>query len=163
MNGAVMASLLEQEIYSQPEVIARLLERESVHIAQVVAQLPPFNYVLIAARGTSDHAATYATYSWATLAGYPVALATPSLHTLYKMSPRMEGALVVGISQSGQSPDIIAVLQEAKRQGRPTLAITNDSTSPLATMADHVIELHSGPERTLAPTKTYTSQLTVIA
>ena len=107
-----MSSILEQEIYSQPDVIAHLLEREAQHIQQIVEQLPPFEYVLIAARGSSDHAATYAKYAWAALAGYPVALATPSLQTLYKTSPRMTGAFIVGISQSGQSPDIIAVLAE---------------------------------------------------
>src|SRR3989449_11019097 len=158
-----MSSLLEQEIYSQPAVIAHLLERETAHIRQVVAQLPPFNYVLIAARGSSDHAATYAQYAWAALAGYPVALATPSLQTLYKTSPRMESALIVGISQSGQSPDIIAVLEEGKRQGKPTLAITNDGASPLAAIADHVVELHAGPEQSIAATKTYTAQLAVMA
>ncbi len=158
-----MSSLLEQEIYSQPAVIAHLLEHETAHIRQVVAQLPPFNYVLIAARGSSDHAATYAQYAWAALAGYPVALATPSLQTLYKTSPRMESALIVGISQSGQSPDIIAVLAEGKRQGRPTLAITNDGSSPLAAIADHVIKLHAGSERSIAATKTYTAQLVVMA
>src|SRR6266480_973003 len=158
-----MSSLLEQEIYSQPAVIAHLLERETAHIRQVVAQLPPFNYVLIAARGSSDHAATYAQYAWAALAGYPVALATPSLQTLYKTSPRMETALIVEISQSGQSPDIIAVLAEGKRQGRPTLAITNDGSSPLAAIADHVIKLHAGSERSIAATKTYTAQLVVMA
>ena len=158
-----MSSLFEQEIYSQPAVIAHLLERETAHIRQVVAQLPPFNYVLIAARGSSDHAATYAQYAWAALAGYPVALATPSLQTLYKTSPRMESALIVGISQSGQSPDIIAVLAEGKRQGRPTLAITNDGSSPLAAIADHVIKLHAGSERSIAATKTYTAQLVVMA
>src|SRR5438876_4394829 len=158
-----MSSLLEQEIYSQPAVIAHLLEHETAHIRQVVAQLPPFNYVLIAARGSSDHAATYAQYAWAALAGYPVALATPSVQTLYKTSPRMESALIVGISQSGQSPDIIAVLAEGKRQGRPTLAITNDGSSPLAAIADHVIKLHAGSERSIAATKTYTAQLVVMA
>ncbi len=116
-----MSSILEQEIYSQPAIIANLLERETKHIEQIIKQLPPFDYVLIAARGSSDHAATYAKYVWATLASYPVALAAPSLQTLYKISPRMAGALLVGISQSGQSPDIIAVLEEGKRQGRPTL------------------------------------------
>jgi len=158
-----MPSLLEQEIHSQPNVIARLLERETAHISQVVAQLPHFDYVLIAARGSSDHAATYAKYAWATLAGYPVALATPSLQTLYKTSPRMKSALIVGISQSGQSPDIIAVLAEGKRQGRPTLAITNDGASPLAAMADHVVELHAGSERSVAATKTFTTQLAAMA
>jgi glucosamine--fructose-6-phosphate aminotransferase (isomerizing) len=158
-----MPSLLEQEIQSQPGVIAHLLERETAHISQIVAQLPAFDYIVIAARGSSDHAATYAKYAWATLAGYPIALATPSLQTLYKTSPRMANALVVGISQSGQSPDITAVLAEGKRQGRPTLAITNDGSSPLAAIADHVIELHAGLERSIAATKTYTAQLAVVA
>jgi len=154
-----MLSLLEQEIYSQPEVLTRLLEREAAHVAQIVAQLPPFEYVLIAARGSSDHAALYAKYAWATFANYPIALAAPSLHTLYGAKPHMAHALVVGISQSGQSPDIVAVLEEGRRQGRPTLAITNDGNSPLAAVADHVVELHAGAERSIAATKTYTAQL----
>ncbi|MBV9710777.1 MAG: SIS domain-containing protein [Ktedonobacteraceae bacterium] len=158
-----MTSLLQQEIESQPEVIARLLERETGHIQQIAAQLPPFDYALIAARGSSDHAATYAKYAWTTLAGYPVALAAPSLLTLYQSRIRLASALVIGISQSGQSPDIIAVLKEGKRQGRPTLAITNDGTSPLAAVADSVIELHAGPEKSVAATKTYTAQLAVMA
>ncbi|MFL5800340.1 MAG: SIS domain-containing protein [Roseiflexaceae bacterium] len=158
-----MPTFLEQEINSQPEVVARLLDRELERAARIVAQLPRFAYALIAARGTSDHAAAYAKYAWAALAGYPVALATPSLHTLYGTPPRLDEALVVGVSQSGQSPDIVAVLEEGRRQGRPTLAITNDGTSPLAAAADHVIELHAGPERSVAATKTYTAQLVVMA
>src|SRR5256714_3100261 len=158
-----MLSLLEQEIASQPDVVKRILENETRHIKKIVAQLPAFDYALIAARGSSDHAATYAKYAWTTLAGYPIALAAPSLLTLYGTPPRLARALVVGVSQSGQSPDIIAVLEEGKRQGRPTLAITNDGASPLASIADHVIELHAGPERSIAATKTYTAQLTVMA
>lgn len=154
-----MLSLLEQEIFSQPEVLTRLLERETAHVAQIVAHLPPFEYVLIAARGSSDHAALYAKYAWATFANYPIALAAPSLHTLYGAKPHMMHALVVGISQSGQSPDIVAVLEEGRRQGRPTVAITNDGNSPLAAVADHVVELHAGAERSIAATKTYTAQL----
>lgn len=157
-----MLTLLEQEIHSQPEVIARLLERETEHIRQIIAALPAFDYILIAARGSSDHAATYAKYAWATLAHYPIALAAPSLHTLYQQPPRLGNALVVGISQSGQSPDIVAVLEEGKRQGRPTLAITNDGSSPLAAIADHVVELQAGPERSVAATKTYTAQVAVM-
>jgi glutamine---fructose-6-phosphate transaminase (isomerizing) len=158
-----MPSLLEHEITCQPEVVKRILEDETRHIEKVVAQLPLFDYALIAARGSSDHAATYAKYAWTSLAGYPVALAAPSLLTMYKTQVRLAGALVVGISQSGQSPDILAVLEEGKRQGRPTLAITNDGSSPLASIADHVIELHAGSEQSIAATKTYTAQLTVMA
>jgi len=158
-----MSSLLEEEILSQPALISRLLERETEHIAAIAAQLPPFNYVMIAARGSSDHAALYATYAWAALGGYPVALATPSLYTLYGSPPRLDGALVIGISQSGQSPDIVAVLEAARKHGRPTLAITNDGASPLAAAADHVVELHVGAEQSVAATKTYTAQLSVLA
>src|ERR1700681_922613 len=157
-----MQSLLEQEILSQPAVIAHLITQEREHVQAIIAQLPTFEYVVIAARGSSDHAATYAKYAWPAFAGYPVALATPSLHTMYHQPPRFRGALVVGISQSGQSPDIVAVLEEGKRQGRPTIAITNDPASPLAARADHVVELHSGPERSVAATKTYTAQLAVM-
>lgn len=156
-------SLLEEEIASQPEVIGNLLAREIEHIGEIAAQLPPFEYVMIAARGSSDHAAVYAKYAWGGLAGRSVALASPSLHTLYETSPRLDGALVVGVSQSGQSPDILAVVAEGKRQGRPTLAITNDGASPLAAAADHVVELHAGNERSVAATKTYTTQLAVMA
>jgi glutamine---fructose-6-phosphate transaminase (isomerizing) len=156
-------SWLEQEIYSQPVLIAALLERVIPQIEGITARLPAFSYALIAARGSSDHAATYAKYAWAALAGYPVALAAPSLYTIYQTPPRMEGALVVGISQSGQSPDIVAVLAEARRQGRPTLAITNDRGSPLGAIADEVIELGVGIERSVAATKTYSAQLAIMA
>ena len=158
-----MTSFLEQEIASQAAGVSRLLERETARASRIATQLPPFSYALIAARGTSDHAAAYAKYAWAALAGRPVALATPALHTLYHAPPRLDGALVVGVSQSGQSPDIVAVLEEGRRQNRPTLAITNDGNSPLAVVADHVIELHAGVERSVAASKTYTAQLAVMA
>jgi glutamine---fructose-6-phosphate transaminase (isomerizing) len=157
------SSILEQEIHSQPGVLATLLEREAARVGRILAGLPPFDYALIAARGSSDHAAIYAQYAWGAIAGIPVALATPSLHTLYAAPPQLRGALVVGVSQSGQSPDIVSVLEEGRRQGRPTLAITNDGGSPLAAAADHVIELHAGPERSVAATKTYTASCGVIA
>ncbi len=158
-----MSTLLEQEILSQPEVLAGLLDKELPRVQRIVAELPGFSHAIIAARGTSDHAATYAQYAWGALARRPVALATPSLHTLYHAPPRLDGALVVGVSQSGQSPDIVSVVEEGRRQGRPTLAITNDGSSPLAAAADYVIELHAGAERSVAATKTYTAQLAVMA
>jgi glucosamine--fructose-6-phosphate aminotransferase (isomerizing) len=93
----------------------------------------------------------------------PMALATPSLFTFYQQPPKLNGALVVGISQSGQSPDIVSVLEEAKRQGRPTLAITNEPDSPLAKTADFILAIQAGAERAVAATKTYTAELMVIA
>jgi len=156
-------TFLEEEIYSQPKVLSSLLEWELERVEGITGEIPEFNYVVIAARGSSDHAATYAQYVWSSLAGFPVALATPSLYTLYQTPPRLDGALVVGVSQSGQSPDIVAVLEEGRRQGRPTLAITNAPDSPLANTADWVIPIHAGPERSVAATKTYTAQLLVMA
>lgn len=158
-----MTSLLEEEIRSQPDVIARLLDRELDAIQRIAATLPPFHHILIAARGSSDHAALYAKYAWGALAGYPVALAAPSLYTLYDAHPRLTDTLVVGISQSGQSPDILAVLEDAAQQGCPTLAICNDIASPLARAADTVINLHAEAERSVGATKTYTAELVALA
>ncbi len=158
-----MASTLVAEIASQGSEIARLLERQVDPVRRLVRELPPFSYVVVAARGSSDHAAAYARYIWGALAGLQVVSAAPSLHTLYKAPMRYDGALVVGISQSGQSPDVVAVIEEARRQGRPTLALTNDTASPLARVADHVIDLCASPEQSIAATKTYTCQLTAVA
>jgi glucosamine--fructose-6-phosphate aminotransferase (isomerizing) len=85
------------------------------------------------------------------------------LFTLYGSPPRLSGALILGISQSGQSPDIVSVLDEGRAQHRPTVAITNDPESPLASAADIVVPLRSGPETAIAATKSYTAQLAVIA
>jgi glucosamine--fructose-6-phosphate aminotransferase (isomerizing) len=93
----------------------------------------------------------------------PVALATPSLHTLYGTPPRLEGALVIGISQSGASPDVTSVVADAADQGQITVAISNEPGSPLARAAHHVIELGTGPERSVAATKTYTASLAATA
>jgi glucosamine--fructose-6-phosphate aminotransferase (isomerizing) len=157
-------SLLEQEINEQPEAIARLLERETENVRRLAAHLRGrFDHVVIAARGTSDNAARYAKYLLGAHNQLQVALATPSLFTMYRQPPHLDGALVMGISQSGQSPDIVSVVAEGARQGRPTLAITNDVHSPLARAADHVIPLHAGPERAVAASKTYTASLAALA
>jgi glucosamine--fructose-6-phosphate aminotransferase (isomerizing) len=118
---------------------------------------------LIASRGSSSNAARYAQYVLGRANRVPVAFATPSLYTLYEQPPRLDGALVLGISQSGGSPDVKAVLEEARRQGRPTVAITNDSNSPLALASDLVLPLEAGDEQAVAATKTYINSLGAIA
>jgi len=156
---------LRDEILAQPEVAGRLLERQRVPMAELAATLRSreIDYVVIAARGTSDHAAIYAQYLLGTRHRLPVALATPSILSLYGVTPRFRRALVVGISQSGASPDVAGVVAAARDQGAPTVAITNDPRSALADAADHVIDLGAGPERAVAATKTYTAQLLAIA
>lgn len=156
---------MRKEIGEQPDVFRGSLERNREPLAGIAARLgrESFNYVLIAARGTSDNAARYAKYLWAAYNRIPVALAAPSLYTSYNRPPRLDGALVVGISQSGESPDLVAVLAEGRKQGRPTLAITNEPVSPLAEQADMVINIGAGDELAVAATKTYTAQLLAVA
>ena len=154
---------LLEEIREQPDVIARTA-MVNADPAQRVAELASgCTHAVIAARGTSDNAGRYAQYVWGTRNGLSVGLTTPSLFSVYDRPPRLVGALVVGISQSGESPDIVSVLEEGREQGRPTVAITNEPDSPLADTADVVIDLHAGEERAVAATKTYTAQLTVVA
>ena len=164
--NTVPNSRLRQEIHEQPEVIARLLAEESAPVTRIVEQLAKRNvcYVMIAARGTSDNAATYGKYLFANALRLPVGLAAPSLYTIYGSPPRTgPDALVIGISQSGESPDIVAVLQEARRQGATTLSITNAPASPLAQASEFSIACHAGPELSVAATKSYTAQLTALA
>ena len=158
-------SMFEREIYEQPVAIARLLETTRGTVEQVAAAIHERDicYLMIAARGSSDHAATYAQYLFAAYNGLPVALATPSLYTIYRKPPRLRHVLVLGISQSGQSVDILEVLQEANRQGALTAAITNDPSSPLAQAAEFVLDLNAGEEKAIAATKTYTASLTMLA
>jgi glutamine---fructose-6-phosphate transaminase (isomerizing) len=155
---------LYTEIFEQPARLASLLlERARIEaIAARIRQSAP-QYVFLAARGTSDNAGRYANYLWGAQNAIPVALAAPSLFTYYHQPPRLEGALVVGISQSGKSPDIISVLDEGSRQGCMTLAVTNAPTSPLAQAADLVLDIMAGEEKAVAATKTYTSELMALA
>lgn len=156
---------LRDEILEQPAVLARLLEQGAGPV-QAVAQAireREVAYVVLAARGTSDHAGVYAQYLWGALNGLPVALAAPSLFTLYAGKPRLSQALVVGISQSGQSPDVVSVVAAGRQQGALTLAITNAPGSPLAQAAEFALDLQAGPERAVAATKSYTAELLTLA
>jgi glucosamine--fructose-6-phosphate aminotransferase (isomerizing) len=156
---------LRDEILEQPEAARRQLRSSPVALDALAARLrsEPVESVVVAARGTSDHAAIYAQYLLGVRNRLVVGLATPSVVSLYGAEPRLGRALVIGISQSGASPDIVGVLEAAVRQGAPTLAITNDPSSPLANVADHVVGLAAGPELAIAATKTYTTSLLAIA
>ncbi len=164
-NAMPQKSQLLTEIYEQPEAIRHMLDCEAERVASISRQLSPrqFSHVLLAARGTSDNAARYGQYILGAINRLSVALAAPSLFTRYHTPPRLEGALVIGISQSGQSPDIVSVIEEGRRQGAPTIAITNNLESPLALAAEYQIGLGVGEECSVAATKTYTAQLTAMA
>ncbi len=156
---------LHSEIFEQPERLAKLLVSQRAAVEEIAAaiQRRGVPYVFLAARGTSDNAGRYANYLLGAMNGLPVALAAPSLFTYYQKPPRLAGALVVGISQSGQSPDIVSVLEEGKRQRCLTLAVTNAPNSPLAKAADFTLDLQVGTEHAIAATKTYTAELLSIA
>ena len=156
---------LFSEISEQPERIQNLLTAQRRNVERIAAEVQKrdVQYAFLAARGTSDNAGRYANYLWGARNGLPLALATPSLFTYYNQPPKLKNALVVGISQSGQSPDIVSVLEEGRKQGSPTLAITNEPNSPLASAADFVLDIQAGPEKAVAATKTYTTELMTIA
>ena len=156
---------LREEIHEQPEVLEDLVGSTGPAAAEAAALLTrdDVTHVMIAARGTSDNAARYAKYAWGAIGGLPVTLAAPSLYGGYESPPNLRGAAIVGISQSGQSPDLLAVLEEGRRQERPVIALTNDPSSPLARLADVVVPLCAGHERSIAATKTYTATLFVVA
>jgi glutamine---fructose-6-phosphate transaminase (isomerizing) len=156
---------LYSEIQEQPDSLRRLLQTQKSLVESIAAAMSSgdVRYVYIAARGTSENAARYANYLWGMFNGLPVALAAPSMFTYYQRPPILRSGFVVGISQSGRSPDIVSVLAEAKRQGCRTLAITNAIQSPLADTADFVLDIQAGEEYSVAATKTYSCELMAIA
>ena len=156
---------LRDEILEQPAAASRLVATQSGPIDAIADWLHArtFRHVVIAARGTSDHAAIYAQYILGVRNGLSVGLATPSIVSLYGAVPDVSDALVIGISQSGASPDLVALVAAGRAQGAPTLAITNEPASALAGAADRTIALAAGPELAVAATKTYTAELLAIA
>ena len=158
-------SKFRAEIAEQPVVAARLLEHgrpRAASIAERIKEAAPRGFA-IAARGSSDNAALYAKYLFGIRNRALVALAAPSLFTHYGKPPRLEGECVIGISQSGESPDVIAVVEEARRQGSLTLAITNEPGSRLAATAELVLPLEAGPEVSVPASKTYTASVLALA
>ena len=156
---------LIDEIREQPATLTRVVERgrDAVEAAATAIRAADPEFVVIAARGTSDHAATYAQYVFGIRHGLATALASPSIVSLHGASLRLERALVIGVSQSGASPDVAAVIEAARRAGAVTVAITGDVGSTLGRAAGRVLALHAGAETAVAATKTYTAELTVIA
>ncbi len=162
---SIQQTLMLQEIHEQPVALQRTLDTTKDRARQVAleAKQRGVKMVLLAARGTSDHAALYAQYLFQYLNGIPVALATPSLYTLYGTVLNLEQTLVIGISQSGESPDIVEVVAQARTAGALTVGVTNNAISLLATRAEYTLLCHAGPEQSVAATKTYTTTCLVLA
>jgi glutamine---fructose-6-phosphate transaminase (isomerizing) len=160
-----VTSTFEREVREQPATLSALLEqgRPAAEAAAQAIRAHEPEFVMIAARGSSDNAARYGQYLFGVQNRLAVAPSAPSLITHYGVAPRLGRSAVLGISQSGQSPDVVAVLEEGRRQGAVTVAITNDPASPLARAARHVLPLGVGREEAVAATKTYTAQLAALA
>src|SRR6185437_6531341 len=150
------------DIAEQPDVYARLLEpARSEQIAAIAARIAanPPRHIVFTARGTSDHAALYGAYLTEIRLGIPAGLASPSAVTVFGARPDLRDALVIGVSQSGGSADLVEVVRVARESGAQTLAITNNPDSPLAGAAELHIDVAAGHERAVAATKTYTAEL----
>ena len=158
-------SRIYHEIHQQPEIIQKLINDPQAAIKDLAKAIKSreIKHIFIAARGTSDNAGRYAKYLLGAHNRMVVSLAAPSLFTIYQQPPTLSNCLVLGISQSGKSPDIVSVLAEGKQQGALTAAITNYPDSDLGKAADIVLDLKAGEETSLAATKTYTAELTLLA
>src|SRR2546429_2850416 len=148
---------LRTEIAEQPRVVRRLLDEGWPEARQLGRAVTRVEHITLVARGSSDNAATYGKYLFESIAGVVTALAAPSLVTRYQAPPSYAHGAVIGISQSGASPDVAGVVAEGRRAGAVTIAFTNQPRSKLGRTAEYVFALRAGPEREVAATKTYTA------
>ena len=154
-------SIMLDEIAEQPAVLERTIaaEREKLTSIGDFLRQKDIDLIVLVARGSSDNAALFGRYLLEITTGIPVSLSAPSVFTLYNAKLRLKRALVVGVSQSGEGEDINNVLDDAKRFGAFTIAITNEAASAMSRIADETLLIHAGRERSVAATKTYTGQM----
>jgi glucosamine--fructose-6-phosphate aminotransferase (isomerizing) len=154
-------SLMLQEIAEQPEVLERTINAEREKLVKLgdFLRQKDIDLIMLVARGSSDNAALFGRYLLEVTTGIPVSLSAPSVFTLYNAKLRLNRALVIGVSQSGEGTDINHVLESAKSSGAFTIAITNEADSAMAKIADETLLIHAGREKSVAATKTYTGQM----
>src|SRR5579883_1983034 len=157
-------SRMMEEIREQPAALERTLagSRRRIEAFRKLVERRRPKLIVLVARGTSDNAALFGRYLLEITTGIPVSLAAPSIVTLYGARPDYRDALVVGISQSGESTDTNRVIEQARAQGALTLGVTNEPRSALAQIAEHVFLVRAGKERSVAATKTYTGQMLML-
>lgn len=149
------------EILEQPDALRRTIEGEREKVTRIgdFIRQKDIDLIVLVARGSSDNAALFGRYLLEITTGIPVSLSAPSIFTVYKAKLRLNRALVIGVSQSGEGVDINLVLERAKAAGALTVGITNDGNSSMARIADETLLIHAGSERSVAATKTYTGQM----
>jgi glucosamine--fructose-6-phosphate aminotransferase (isomerizing) len=150
-----------QEIAEQPGALARTIEVERAKIARLGKFLNQrdIDLIVLVARGSSDNAALFGRYLLEIKTGIPVSLSAPSVHTLYQAKLKLQRALVIGVSQSGEGEDINLVLENARACGAYTVGITNEPASSMTHIVDETLVMHGGRERSVAATKTFTGQM----
>ena len=158
---AGLGAIMESEILEQPTMLARVLRdgRTSFAAAAHTVRARQPRFILLAARGTSDHAALYLKYLLEVRLGIPTGLASPSTVTAYGAQPDLHDVLVIALSQSGASPDLVGVIESAREHDAITLAMTNSPGSPLSTSSEFHLDVLAGPEHAVAATKSYTAEL----
>jgi glucosamine--fructose-6-phosphate aminotransferase (isomerizing) len=152
-----MTTHMRREIEEIPEAAARLLDRSGALLeaaGQAIRDRDP-HFLVTVARGSSDHAATFVKYAVELTAGLAVASVGPSVASVYGRKLKLAGSACLAVSQSGKSPDIVAMAEGARAGGALTVALTNTADSPLAAACDHAIDILAGPERSVAATKTF--------
>lgn len=160
-----LVTQMRREIDEAPAAVDRVVGGAAAELAGVAAAIGRRSptWVMIVGRGTSDHAAVYGRYLVETQLGLPAGLAAPSVTTVYDAPLRWHDGLVIAISQSGRSDDLIAVMERARRGGALTISITNDPDAPLAAACEWPLDCHAGPELAVPATKTYVAELAVMA
>jgi glucosamine--fructose-6-phosphate aminotransferase (isomerizing) len=150
-----------QEIAEQPSALARTIQEEETKVRRLgeLIKRREVDLIVIVARGSSDNAALFGRYLLEVTTGIPVSLSAPSVHTLYGAKMKLNHALVIGVSQSGEGEDINRVLANAKESGALTVGITNEPTSSMVSVVDETLLMHGGRERSVAATKTFTGQM----
>ncbi|MBA2620106.1 MAG: SIS domain-containing protein [Acidobacteria bacterium] len=154
-------SLMLREIAEQPAVLEKIIGEETATVARLGEFLRgrDIEFIVLVARGSSDNAALFGRYLLEVTTGIPVSLAAPSVYTIYGAKPKLKRALVIAVSQSGEGTDINQVLEAAKTSGAFTVAITNEPESSMSKIADQTLLTHAGREKSVAATKTYTTQM----
>ena len=154
-------SLMLQEIAEQPAALAKTIQEERSKVERLGAFLKErdVDLIVLVARGSSDNAALFGRYLLEVTTGIPVSLAAPSVHTIYNAKLKLNRALVIGVSQSGEGEDINRVLENARDGGACTVGITNEASSSMTKVVDETLLMHGGRERSVAATKTYTGQM----
>lgn len=154
-----------EEICEQSEVLKKCADYNRETISAIVKELVgnAVDSAVIAARGTSDHAGIYGKYITEYYKGLPVALAAPSIITVYQRKMHLKNKLVIGISQSGRAADVLEVIKSGNKSGALTVSITNDLESPLAKEARYHLFCNTGLEKSVAATKTFITEMLLLA